>query len=105
MIPAVYISETNYLQSCATIASKIAAIDAIIDALFAQQLVLAQQGTPVMEYMLNDGQTTIKAIYRTTESIIRTISALEGQRNYYANKGRRNVHMIDSKNLIGPFGR
>lgn len=101
MTPVIFISDRQYLQSCSTIEAKIVAIDAIIDALYEQMLVLAQDDSPIQEYMLNDGQTTIKCIYRSTQSITSSIDVLTKQRNRYANQGRRVMHMIDSKNLIG----
>ncbi len=102
MIPVAFESDRAYLQSCTTVEDKIAACDAIIDALFTQMLALAQQESPIQEYMLNDGQTIIKAIYRDAKQITMSIDALTKIRNRYANQGRRVMHMIDGKNLIGP---
>ena len=102
MTPAIYISENKYLLSCTTRDAKITAIEAIIDALFAQLLVLAQQDTPIEEYMFNDGQTVIKTIYRSSAQIMATINALELQKNKYINYGRRSTRMQDVENFIGP---
>lgn len=101
MLPVTYVSETAYIQSCTTIEAKIATIDSIIDALYAQMLVIAQNSSPISEYLLNDGQTIIKGVYRTTSSIVNTINVLTMQRNRYANQGRRTVQMVDVKNFNG----
>ena len=99
--PAVYISETAYLNTFTQVQDKVAALDVIILALYAQLLVLAQQESPILEYQFNDGQTIIKSIYRTSESIMRTIGILEFMRNRLINNGRRCVEMVDKKNFNG----
>lgn len=92
-----------YISSRTTLEAKIAAIDAIITALYAQMLVLATQDSPVQEYLLNDGQTTIKAMYRSEASISKTIDILNKQRNELINQlNGRVVRMVDSKNFIPP---
>jgi len=101
MAPVTYITETDFIISCTDRAAKIAAIDAIIDALFAQMLVIAQRGSPIQEYMLNDGQTTIKTIYRTGKQIEDSIAVMQKQRNHYLNQGRRSVRMQPVSNFIG----
>lgn len=101
MQPLIFESDTAYIQSATTIEEKIAKIDEIIDALYEQMLKLAQTNTPINEYMLNDGQTIVKGIYRTSTSIVNTINILTMQRNRYANKGRRVYQMVDVKNFTG----
>jgi len=101
MQPAIYEKDSSYIQSQTTIEAKVAAIDAIVDALMTQALTLAQQGEPVTEFMLNDGQTIIKAVYRSPEQVYKSIEVLEKLRNYYTNTGRRNIRMINWRNLIG----
>lgn len=102
MTPAFFEKDTDYILSRTTIEARIAAIDAIIDALFVQQLALASQGEPITEYMLNDGQTIIKAIYKTPEAIARTIELMQKQRNRYANMGRNTYRLVGERNFIGP---
>lgn len=102
MTPVTYISENQFLLSCTDKAAKVVALDAIIDALFGQLLVIAQAESPIEEYMLNDGQTTIKTIYRSTTQIMATINALQLQKNKYINSGSRSVRMVDVSNFIGP---
>ena len=101
MTPVTYESDRQYLKSCTDIASRIAAIDTLITALYDQMLVLAQQEEPVTEVMLNDGQTIIKTVYRSGEQIEKTISVLQKQRNTLANQGRRCVRMQPVSNFNG----
>lgn len=102
MEPAIYIKDTDFILSKTTAETKIAAIAMIIDALYAQLLVLAQQDSPITEYTLSDGQTHIKANYRTPESIMRSINALTYQMNRLINNAKGRVtRVVDSKNMIG----
>jgi len=98
----IYDSSAIYIQSFTQAQDRITAIDAIIDALMAQMLALATQDSPMEEYMLNDGQTIIKARYRTTQSIENSINALDRMKQIYMNRlNGRVVRMRDSKNLTG----
>lgn len=98
----VYDSAHVYIQSKKSLAEKVTAVQEIIDALDGQLLVLAMQDSPLSEYMLNDGQTTIRAYYRTTSSIVATQEALERRKWSYINQiNGRVVRMVDSKNFIG----
>jgi hypothetical protein len=102
MQPAIYTKDTDYILSCTTAETKINAIQAIIDALYGQMLVLAQQDSPITEYMLSDGQTVIKSMYRTPESIMRSIQVLTLQMNRLINNSKGRVtRVVDSKNMIG----
>jgi hypothetical protein len=101
MQPAIYESDIQYLRTATTKAEKIAAIDAIIEALYDQMLVLAQQDEPVTEFMLNDGQTIIKGVYKSTDNVMASISALTLRRNTLAMEGRRSVQMVDKANFNG----
>ena len=97
-----YDTEAVLIQSCADMSAKITTIDAIITALYGQMLTLASQGSPIQEYMLNDGQTIIKTIYRTTTQIEATIDILTKQRNRYQNQiNGRYIRAVDSKNFTG----
>jgi hypothetical protein len=100
-LPTIYISEREYLLSCTDKATKVAAIDAIIDALYMQLLAMAQQENPIHEYMLNDGQTVIKTTYASSATITKTIDALTFQKNRLVNQGNTVRQMVDKKNFIG----
>ncbi len=102
MVPAIYLKDNDFILSATTVQGRIDNIDLIIDALYAQMLVLAQQGEPVNEYTLSDGQTHIKANYRTVEQITNAISALTLRRNKLENNFKgRTTRAVDIKNFIG----
>lgn len=100
--PVYYNSASIYIKSATDLNAKIIAVQAVIDALYAQILVLAEQDSPIQEYMLNDGQTVIKGVYSSPSSITKTIDILEKQKNQFINQlNGRHVRMIDSKNFTG----
>lgn len=99
----IYESEKHYIDSCASLQAKIAAIDVIIAALLSTA---AQAATSddISEYWLNDGQTQIKTINRGSAQIERSILAFERLRMMYVNRlnpGGRILRLVDSKNLNG----
>jgi hypothetical protein len=102
MIDPIYIKDNDFILSCTTVEGRVAAIDLIIDALYGQMSILALQGEPIQEYTLSDGQTHIKANYRSTQSILDAIDGLTLRRNRLVNnlKGRT-TRGIDIKNFTG----
>lgn len=95
-----YTSAGIYLQGKTTLAEKIAALDTIIDSLM---IVAADStaNTNISEYMLNDGFTTIKAIYRNSGEIVNDIRKFETLRNMYLTRyNGRVMRSVDSKNFI-----
>lgn len=97
----IFTSEKRYLQSCATLESRIAAIDRIIEALLLNSEASAS-GENIQEYWLNDGQTQIKTIYRGQAAIDRAIQGYERLRQTYLQRitGRVTI-LMDSKNFRG----
>lgn len=88
-----------YIQSKQSLQDKIAAIDAIIDALIIQSAdaILSEN---ISEYQLNDGQTIIKQVYRGSANISKAILAYESIKQIYVNRlNGRVVRSIDSKNF------
>ena len=88
-----------YIQSATSIQAKIAAIDAIIDALIVQSAdaVLTQN---LSEYQLNDGQTIIKQVYRGEKGITDAILAFEQMKYRYVRRLNGGVYRaVDSKNF------
>lgn len=80
--------------------ARIAALDAIIDALEISALSAAGR-SHLTEYTLNDGQTQIKCMYRSAADIQQAIMDYEGMKNYYINKlNGRVFRLMDSKNFI-----
>lgn len=89
-----------YIESCSDLRAKIAAIEAIQAALETSALTAATTGH-ISEYMLNDGQTIIKAIYRNVSEITRSINDLEKIKQRYIIKlnGGRMTRLMDEKNF------
>jgi peptidyl-tRNA hydrolase len=95
----VYDSASIYLDSRTTVRAKITAIDAIIAALLTTA-VKAAAGENITEYWLDDGQTKIKTVRRTSKEIEASIAAFERLKQYYVNQlNGRVFRMIDSKNF------
>lgn len=97
----IFSSAFTYLESCTTIQSKIAAIDAIIDALL---ITMAKAATKenFSQYSLNDGQTIINASYRSVKDIELSIEGLDRLKQMYLNRlNGRMVRLVDSKAFPG----
>lgn len=70
----------EYIQMSTSTKDKIDKINAIIDVLYDSMLAGAlKEG--IEEYRLDDGQTTIKTVFRSVTSINTAIDGLERQRN------------------------
>lgn len=93
-----------YVESQTTLAAKIVAIDAIIDALIIQGAdSIATEN--ITEYQLNDGQTIIKQVYRGTTAIAKANDFWEAIKQRYVNRlNGRVVRSIDSKNFRNNHG-
>ncbi len=88
-----------YIESKAKLVDKIAAIDAVIDALEAQALISAGS-SGLSEYQLNDGQTIIKEVYRGSAAIAKAITDFEVIKQRYINKVNGRVfRAVDIKNF------
>lgn len=74
-----------YIESKTTMRAKIKAIDAIINKLEEVALVAAESGY-IEDYSLDDGQTKIKAVYRTAEQVEASIQAFERRKQRLINK-------------------
>lgn len=92
-----------YIDSKSSIREKITAIDAIIDALFlAAADAASNEG--ITEYWLDDGQTKIKTVYRSAESVFKGINAFQQLRQTYINRLNGRVsRLVPSKSF--PFNR
>lgn len=94
-----YSSEFLYIDAASTLCDKITRIDSIIDALLTAALDAALSEN-ITEYQLDDGQTKIKAIYRGTDAIFKSINVLERTKQIYVNRlNGRTFRLIDSRNL------
>jgi hypothetical protein len=95
----VYDSADIYIESRTGARAKIAAIDAIIDALLLSAA-KAATGENITEYSLDDGQTKIKTIRRSSKEIEASIMAFQRLKQLYINQlNGRVVRMIDGKNF------
>jgi hypothetical protein len=94
-----YDSAYNYIESCTTLRDKITRIEAIITALEDTALKAAANDN-ITEYMLNDGQTIIKTVYKGADAVMRSIEAYEKLKERYVNKlNGRTFKLVDSKNF------
>lgn len=94
-----YDSSAIYVQSCIGMRARIAAIDAILDALFATAL-KAAAGEDISQYSLNDGQVIIATTYKTAGDVERSIIAFERMKHMYMNQlNGRVIRLVDSKNF------
>lgn len=92
-------SEREFVESCTTLEARIAAIDAIIEAMLLTATTAAGNEN-ISEYWLNDGQTQIKTVYRSSAMLMSAVTAWQRMRNYYANqKGGRVTRFMDAKNF------
>lgn len=99
-----YTSAGEYVESCSGLKAKIAAIDAIIQALLVQALKAAEKGA-VSQYSLNDGQVIISSTYRSAEEVSNSINAFRRLKNEFIFElyGGRVRRLVDSKNFTGPI--
>lgn len=97
----IYDSAAIFVESCKTLADKIAAIEAIQDALLSQALKAASKG-PISQYSLNDGQTIINATYRNAKEINDSYMAFETLKQMLINRlNGRSFRLVDKQNFIG----
>jgi len=93
-------TEGLYIQSCTTKLAKIAAIEAIQDALLTSALTAASKGA-ISEYQLNDGQTIIKTVYRNASEIEMAYDAFERIKQRLINSiNGRIVRLMPSNNFV-----
>jgi hypothetical protein len=93
-----------YVDGAKNLIEKIARLDAIISALETAALKAAAKGG-ISEYMLDDGQTKIREVYRSPVEIERSITAFEGIRQRYINRLNGSmIRLVDSKNFRGNIG-
>ena len=81
----IYDSSYIYIDSATSLSDKITRIDAIIDALMNTALASASTDN-FTEYVLDDGQTKIRATYKGTDAIFNSINVLEKTKQIYVNR-------------------
>lgn len=92
-------SSKVYIELASTIEEKISRIDSIINALLLSA-VDAASNDGISEYWLDNGQTKIKTVYRSTAAIYSSIEAFKKLKEYYINQNNGRVfRLVDSKNF------
>lgn len=98
----IFTSAGLYIASATDIKTKVARIDAIIDALW---IVAADAATVdnITEYSVDNGQTKIQAMYKSAAQVEASIQAFQKQRQFYINQlpGGRVFRLVDGKNFNG----
>lgn len=95
----IYDSAFIYIDSATSLRDKICRIDDIIDALLNTALESAASDN-LTEYMLDDGQTKIKAVYKGTDAVLRSIKVLETTKQIYVNRlNGRTIRLVDGKSF------
>ena len=95
----IFDSASIYVDSQATIQAKITAIDNIQAALLTSALEAAEKGA-ISEYQLNDGQTIIKAVYRSAKQIEEAYDSFERIKQRLINSlNGRMVRLVDRRNF------
>lgn len=96
----IFKSASEYVQTCTTVKQQIAAIDAIIAALFLVALRAAENGD-ISQYSLDNGQTVVQTSYRTAKDVADSIAAFQSLRKSLVNDkiGAGMVRLVDSKNF------
>jgi len=96
-----YSSEYIYITSTTVLKERLARIRAIIVALMDTQLQAALADN-ISEYSLDDGQTKIRTVNRSSGDIAKTIEDLQRIEQTYLNQlNGRVIRLVDGKNFTG----
>lgn len=99
----VYESCAIYVESAKTLQDRLARIDAVLLAL--EDTALRSAGNEdISNYLLDNGQTKIQAMYRDSASLAKAILAFEQIRERIIAKLNKSrcTRLVDQRNLIGP---
>lgn len=102
----IYDGAAKFIETATCLQDRVDKVQAIIDALYNTALVSAGNDD-IEEYMLDDGQSKIRTIYKGTEAVLKSIHSFEKIKQMYINQiNGRVVRMVDSKSLrTGRNGR
>jgi len=90
---------SQYVECQTTLAGRITAIDAIIDALYLKTLDAV--GSAIYdEVNLNDGQMTVRTKYRTVSDVFDGITVLEKMKQTYVNRLNGRTFRMVSGNIM-----
>lgn len=94
-------SAADYIGSKCSNIERAEAVDLIITALMIKASEVTGDAN-IQEYWLNDGQTQIKAIYRSQKEILTSIESYERLKQMYLNRAHgRMVRLMPSNNFPG----
>ncbi|HXP52178.1 MAG TPA: hypothetical protein VN922_19635 [Bacteroidia bacterium] len=92
-------SSQIYIDKATTTKAKIVAIENVISGLLSIATKAAANEN-ISEYSLDDGQTIIREVYRSTADVMKSIQAFESLKSYYVNKlNGRVARAMDVKNF------
>lgn len=95
----IYLKASAYVESCSTIKAKIAALNAIQDALLTTAMKAVETGH-ITQYSLNDGQTIIQETYRSAKEITEAYNGFETIKQMYINRlGGRMTRLVHNTNF------
>jgi len=101
----VFNSIPDYIFGQPCINVQLARIEAIINELY-KSLLKAAMNEDISEYSLDDGQTKIRTVYKSSESITKSIEAMKRLKADLINdRDGRVVRMMDSKNFRHGYNR
>jgi len=81
----IFLKASEYVDSCTTLKQKIAAINAVQDALLTTAMKAVEVGH-ITQYSLNDGQTIIQETYRNSKEITDAYNGFEVIKQMYVNR-------------------
>lgn len=94
-------SEYVYINSATNNLDKIAKIDLVIEGLL-DVAIKAATTENISEYSIDSGQSKIKAVYKGTESVYKSITAFRRLRQEFVNNlNGRIFRAVDSKSFNG----
>ena len=96
-----YNNAAAYIETATSVKAKIACIDDIIAGLLNSALA-AVENEDVDEYWLDDGQTKIKTIYRSSAQIMSAISKYRALKNQYLNQVNGHIMTLRDRNSNRP---
>lgn len=101
MTTVYYDSASLYIEQATTLRGKITAIENIINGLLSTAATAAANDH-ITEYSLDDGQTKIRAVYRSVREIEASIQSFERLKQLYVNRlNGRVTRLVDGKNFNG----
>jgi len=91
----IYDSSALYIEDAKTLEERLSRICQVLDAL-ENAAIKAASGDMIEEYMMDDGQTKVKAVYRGVDGISKSIQGFEVIKQRILNKlNGRKMRLVD----------